>query len=170
MAPLVALALQAGFPVVRSILSRKLGDKGGELVAEVLAAVASRAGVKPDELETLAETTPGRVIDAMREVEAMTPEMISLYTSGLEHQFALLQAEQAEGGWTSAWRPAGMWMIGFLWLYNVIFLHIANAVFRIALPPMPFEQLMQLSGLYMGLYMGGHTIKDVVAKWAGSGK
>jgi hypothetical protein len=32
---------------------------------------------------------------------------------------------------------------------------------------MPFEHLMGISALYMSLYMGGHTIKDVAAKWIG---
>jgi hypothetical protein len=61
-----------------------------------------------------------------------------------------------------------MYLIGLLWIWNVIVLHVLNASLKIALPPMPFEQLMQLSGLYFGLYMGGHTIKDMVGKWAGA--
>jgi hypothetical protein len=32
---------------------------------------------------------------------------------------------------------------------------------------MPFEHLMGISALYMGLYMGGHTIKDVAGKLIG---
>jgi hypothetical protein len=46
----------------------------------------------------------------------------------------------------------------------VMLLHVANAIWKIALPPMPWDQLIYFSGLYMGLYMGGHTVKDVVAK------
>lgn len=167
-ATLAAIALQAGFPIIRAVLEGKLGDKNGGLVADVLGAVAGRAGVPPAELEGLVEASPGKVIDAMRQVEPMTAGLVALYAKGLEHQNALLMAEQEQGGWQSAWRPAGMWMIGFLWVWNVVALHIANAVWKIALPPMPWEVLMQISGLYMGLYMGGHTIKDAIAKVMGA--
>lgn len=170
MAPLIAIALNAGFPMIRSILEQKLGDKGGALVADVVGSLASHAGVRPDELEALAKDNPGKVIDAMRQVEPMTPELVALYAKGLEHQFELLQAEMAEGGWKAAWRPAGMWFILFLWAYQIVGLHVANAIWKIALPACPWEQLVTFTGMYMGLYMGGHTIKDVVAKLAGSGK
>lgn len=170
MAPLIAIALQAGLPSIAAILQRKLGDAGGGLAADVLGAIAARAGVTPDQLETTAAENPGRLIDAMRQVEPMTPELIALYTRGLEHQFTLLQAEMAEGGWKAAWRPAGMWFVLFLWLWQVVILHVCNAIWKIALPPMPWDQLIYFSGLYMGLYMGGHTIKDAVAKLAGAAK
>jgi hypothetical protein len=168
MAPLIAIALQAGLPTIGAILQRKLGDAGGALATDVIGTIAARAGVKPEELEGMAEAQPGKVIDAMRQVEPMTPELIALYTRGLEHQFTLLQAEMAEGGWKAAWRPAGMWFVLFLWFWQVVGLHSLNAVFKIALPPMPWDQLLYFTGLYMGLYMGGHTLKDVAAKFAGS--
>lgn len=170
MMPLIAIALNAGFPMIRSVLERKLGDKGGALVADVLGAMASRAGVAPDQLEAVAAENPGKIIDAMRQVEPMTPELVALYTSGLEHQFALLQAEMAEGGWKAAWRPAGMWFILFLWFYQIVGLHVANAIFKIALPATDWQHLITFTGLYMGLYMGGHTVKDVVANLSGARK
>lgn len=165
MSALAALALQSGFPILRSILERKLGDAGGTLAGDVLAALASRANVKPDELEALAETNPGKVIEAMRQVAPMTPELIALYAKGLEHQNALLMAEQEEGGWKAAWRPLGMYFTMFLWAWQVIILHICNAIWKTALPPMPWEHLIAFTGLYMGLYMGGHTLKDMAAKF-----
>jgi hypothetical protein len=167
MAPLIALAIHAGFPLITSALQHKLGDTNGTLAADVLAAIAGRAGVKPEELDQLVQDNSPKVIDAMREVERMTPELIGLYTKGLEGQFALLQAEMAEGGWKSAWRPAGMWLILFLWAYQIVLLHVANAIFKIALPPCDWQYLVTFTGMYMGLYMGGHTIKDVVANLSG---
>lgn len=170
MSALAALALQAGFPILRSVLERKLGDTAGGLAADVLGAVAGRAGVQPDQLEKLAEENPGRVIDAMRQVEQMTPELVGLYAKGLEHQNALLLAEQEEGGWKAAWRPLGMYFVMILWAWQVVILHVCNAIWRIALPPMPYDQLVTFTGLYMGLYMGGHTLKDMAAKWVGAKK
>jgi len=166
MSVLAALALQSGFPIIRAILERKLGDANGALAGDVLAALATRANVKPEELEALAETNPGKVIEAMRQVAPMTPELIGLYAKGLEHQMTLLMAEQEEGGWKANWRPLGMYFVMVLWAWQVVILHVANAIWKIALPPMPWEQLVTFTGLYMGLYMGGHTIKDVAAKVA----
>ncbi len=170
MSALASLALNAGFPVIRAVLEQRLGDTAGGLAADVLGAVAGRAGVRTDQLEELAEQNPGRVIDAMREVEQMTPELVGLYAKGLEHQNALLMAEQEEGGWKAAWRPLGMYFVMLLWAWQVVILHILNAIYKIALPPMPYDQLVTFTGLYMGLYMGGHTLKDMAAKWVGAKK
>ena len=55
-------------------------------------------------------------------------------------------------------------------LVREMLLHVVNAAFGTAMPQMPVDQLLTLSGIYMGLYMGGHTAKDMVAKWAGAQK
>lgn len=170
MAPLIAIALKAGLPSIASILQRKLGDAGGSLATDVLNTIASRAGAKVEDLEQMADENPGKVLDAMRQVEPMTPELIALYTKGLEQQFTLLQAEMAEGGWKAAWRPALMWFVIFLWSWQCVLLHVANAIWKIALPPMPWDQLLWFTGISMGLYMGGHTVKDVVANLTGAKK
>jgi len=168
MSALVALAGSAGLKVVEKIVARKFGDGAGQLAGEVLGAVADQVGVPVDQLDQAAEEQPAVVTKALQAVEERSPELIALYAAGLELQKAQLAAEAAEPLWMRAWRPGGMYMLGLLWLWNAIFLHIANAIWKIALPQMPFEQLVQVSGLYMGLYMGGHTIKDALTKWTGA--
>ena len=165
MSALVALAVQAGLPILAQVLSRKLGDQNGTLAMTVVRAIADRAGTTPAEIESLSETTPGRVIEAMREVERMTPELVGLYAAGLQGQFALLQAEAGEPLWARAWRPGGMYLVMFLWLWNIVILHVANAIWKTALPPAPFDAIGWLTGIYFSLYMGGHTVKDVIGKW-----
>ncbi len=167
LAILAPLALQAGLPVLEKILSQKIGDAGGHLAAEAIRAIADRMRVDPEELAAQAETYPGAVIEVMREVERMTPEMVALYAADAQLQIAALQADQERANWVSAWRPLGMYFIMFLWLWNAVLLHSANAIWKIALPVVPWDVLMGLSALYFSLYMGGHTVKDVVAKWVG---
>lgn len=162
---LAQIALNAGLPVLEKLLSRKIGDQGGQLAGEVLRAIADRLHVAPEQVEAEIDSRPGAVIEAMREVERMTPEMTALYAAGLQGQFALLQAESAEPLWARAWRPGGMYLILFLWAWNIVLLHVANAIWRIALPPAPYDALGWLTGVYLSLYMGGHTLKDVVQKW-----
>jgi hypothetical protein len=161
---LAAIALNAGLPVIEKVLSKKLGDAGGQLAAEFLGAIASRLGVEPAQVEAVAEAEPGRVITAMREVEKISPELTALYAAGLQGQFALMQSE-SEPLWARLWRPLGMYLILFLWAWNVVILHVANAIWKIALPPAPFDALGWLTGIYCSLYMGGHTVKDVMQKW-----
>lgn len=170
MSALVALALQAGLPILEKVLSRKLGPATGELASEVIRAVADRAGTTPEEIEAVAAATPGRVIDAMREVErGSVVDKIDLYLRDTEARLATFAAEAEAGGWQSAWRPAGMWLLLALWLWNIVLLHVANAAFRTALPPVPFGDLFQFSALYMGLYMGGHTVKNLAEQWRARG-
>ena len=167
LAILAPLALQAGLPILEKILSQKIGDAGGQLATEAIRAIADRLQVDPDALADEVETRPGAVIDVMREVERMTPEMVALYAADAQLQLAALQADQERANWVSAWRPLGMYFIMFLWLWNAVLLHSANAFWKIALPVIPWDVLMGLSALYFSLYMGGHTVKDVVAKWVG---
>lgn len=166
MSALVSLAVQAGLPLVEKILTRKLGPQNGALASDVIRAVASRAGTTPEDLEALATSTPGRVIEAMHAVEkGDAADKIALYVAETEARLSMFAAEQDGPAWVSAWRPAGMYLLGFLWLWNIVLLHVANAIWKIALPPVGFDVLVQISGLYMGLYMGGHTVKDLAAKW-----
>ncbi len=164
MSALAALALQSGLPIIEKLLTRKLGDKGGLLASEVLRAIAGRAGVVPEELEALAESNAPRALDAMREVDRQSPELIALYAAGLQGQFDLLKSEQADPEWMRAWRPGWMYLLGFLWLWNLVLLHIANAFWKTALPPQPTDVLLGLTSLFLALYMGGHTVLRALGK------
>lgn len=167
---IIALALQAGLPTVTAILQRRMGDSDGKLIGLLLDRVATRLGVPADGIEAIADKSPGKVIDALKEAEKQAADLVQLYVVEAQNAAALAAAESTEPLWMRAWRPAGMYMIGFLWIWNVVLLHVANAIWRIALPPVPFDNLIQLSGLYMGLYMGGHTVKDIASKWLGTEK
>lgn len=165
-AALIALAVEIGAPLIVKILGRKIGAENAELAGDVIGQIARRAGTTPDRLEDMVASDPDTVREAIAETERMAPEMVALYASGLEYQTAVLRSEETGPAWARVWRPAGMYLIGFLWLWNVVLLHVANAIWKIALPAMDLWILFQLSGLYMGLYMGGHTLKDFFShKW-----
>lgn len=164
MSALGAIALQAGLPIIEKLLSKRIGDEGGKLATQVIQTIAERAGTTPDQIEAFAETTPGRVIDAMREVERAAPELIAAYDRDLQLQLAALAAEQDDPTWMRAWRPGWMYLLGFLWLWNLVILHVANAVWKIALPPLPTTDLLALTGLFLSLYMGGHTVLRALGK------
>jgi hypothetical protein len=164
MSPLATIALNAGLPIIEKVLSGRLGDAKGQLATQVIRKVAEAAGAEPETLETLAAEYPGRVTDAMREVEKASPEIMALYAADAQLQLAALAADR-ESVFAYAWRPGGMYFILFLWAWNAVILHVCNAVWKIALPQMPWDILLGLTGLYFSLYMGGHTLKDMMAKW-----
>jgi hypothetical protein len=126
--------------------------------------IAGRLAESPETLEVLAEQNPGRVIDAMREVERVAPEILAAYDRDLQLQMAMLEAEQGEPSWHKAWRPGWMYLLGFLWLWNLVLLHVANAIWKIALPPLPTTDLLALTGMFLALYMGGHTVLRLMGK------
>lgn len=166
---LLSLAASVGAPMIEKVLAGKIGGGNAELVGDVVRRIADHAGGAPEDLPELVERAPESVGEAIKATERAAPELIALYAAGLEGQFALLQREMREPVWTWAWRPLGMYGLGALWLWNLIGLHVLNAVFKIALPPTDLSILLQLTGLYMALYMGGHTVKDLVAKRAAAG-
>lgn len=167
MAPaLIALAAQVGAPLIEKILARRIGAGNAALARDVVGAIAETAGVLPGDLDRLAEEEPDRIGNAMREVEPSLPEMVALYEAELAARQEVFRMEKDEPLWVRAWRPLGMYGLGFLWFWNLIILHVANAIWKTALPPTDLAILMQISALYISLYMGGHTVKDVISKWA----
>lgn len=162
---LITLAAQIGAPLVRQILSRHLGPANGQLADRVLSAVADRVGVPVPELDGFALSSPTQLEAALVDVEASVPEMLQLQMAEAETRAALLMADASKGGWHAWWRPGWMYLLGVLWIWQVIGLHVLNAVFKIALPPAPWEYLMGVTAVITGLYMGGHTIKDVAKTW-----
>jgi hypothetical protein len=166
MSALIALATSVGAPLVEKILSRKIGSDNARLATEVVGAIAKRAGVAPEALEEEAARDPDKVGIAIQDVNAdVAPELLELLDAELQSKTALLTAETGEAAWISAWRPIGMYFTMFLWLWNAMLLHVANAIWKIALPPMEWPVLMSWSALYLSLYMGGHTVKSVVGDW-----
>ena len=167
LAPLLAtVASSVGAPLVERILAGRIGAENAGLVSGVVSTIANYAGAMPDELPELHRDKPDVLAAAVTAAETDAPELIALYASELESKTTLLLAEMKEPRWTWAWRPLGMYGIGALWFWNVIVLHVLNAVFKIALPQMPLGELFNLTALFLGLYMGGHTVKDAVGKVA----
>ncbi|SOC46632.1 hypothetical protein SAMN05892877_12366 [Rhizobium subbaraonis] len=154
---LTGIAAKVGAPVVKSILGKHVGGLPGTLAGTVIDHIAERVGVDP---EKLPEVDPQELDNAVRDVEAATPDLIQLYQRGVVGQFALLQAETAEGFWASAWRWGWMYLLAFLWLYAFLLGPLVRA-FGIALEPIDAPTLMTLTGWFISLYMGGHTVKEI---------
>jgi len=149
-------------PVIRKILGDRLGGVGGELAGKVIDVIAEKAGVP-------AEALPDLPPDDLQEaIVAAEPEAADILMAHVESQRLMnetLKAELDKGGptWTWAWRPSWMWLLAFVWLYALILRPLANAAFGAAIEAVDLTILMTLTGVFTGLYMGGHTAKSIMS-------
>ncbi|MBN9333878.1 MAG: hypothetical protein J0I64_10460 [Devosia sp.] len=145
--------------MIGKVLGERFGPASGQLAEVVIGEVASRLGVSPDDVPSI--DFP-RVETAVAEVEAQMPEVIALWARGIDGQFALLQAEQSEGGWVSAWRPGWMYLLGLMWVVRLLVVPFLDSTGETNLAEaMPAEIMLTLTGWFLALYMGGHTIKSL---------
>lgn len=163
---LVGMAVDVGTPMVRDILTRKFGPASGQLADAVIKSIANQADVSVQELPSLAEKDPGLVRDAIVTTEAIAPELVGLYTSGLEGQFKLLAAETAEGPLQSGWRWGWMYLLGVFWSFYVLIFPIVNAGLQalgsaVRVEVLEASILLTLTSWFIALYMGGHTLKEL---------
>lgn len=159
---LIAAATRIGAPLVKSILEKKIGGKAGEIGGAVIDAIAGKAGVAPEDLPDLA---PKKLDEAVAATEAEAPEMIALWAQGVEGQFALLQAEQKEAWYQSAWRWGWMYLLAVFWVWRIMIAPYVNWYLRRLYDSAPelidYAILLTLTGWFISLYMGGHTLKEL---------
>ena len=156
---LAEVAGKIGAPVIKSILTGSLGPVGGELAGQVIDRIAAKVGQPPDDIILAPEN---EIHDAIRQVEAETPELLALWQRGVEGQHALLLAETREGFWQSFWRWGWMYLLAFFWLWRIVILPVTNRL----IPPPAIEAidlaiLMTLTSWFIALYMGGDTLKEL---------
>lgn len=160
---------KVGAPFLKKVIEGSLPAPWNNMAGVAVEVLADRLGAPEATHEAIVqryEANPSIAGAIIQEVEA-DPSVILAGVEQQKQTNALFLAEmKAEPAWTWAWRPGGVYFLGFLWLWNVVLLHVLNAIFKIALPPMDLWLLFQLTILFLGLYMGGHTAKDGFAKFA----
>lgn len=163
---LLPIAAKLGLPVLTRILARHGGETGGA-VAEALADIGAVLGVAPtpEAISDAYSADPVKAGPAIAATESANGDRwLGLVEEGLKGQFGLLMAEQRSGGWRDGWRPGGMYLLAFLWAWTFVILPVVNAAFAAAILPPDLSTLSWLTSLFMGLYMGGHTVKDLADK------
>lgn len=156
------IATKVGAELVGRVVGDRMGPAGGALAGQVVTTVASKLGVPPSELPS---QPVARVEKAVRETEAEMPEMIELWSRGLDHQFALHKAELQEGWFAWAWRPGWMYLLGLMWLCRLLILPIVDAMTQTSIASaIDISVMLTLTGYFLALYMGGHTLKDLGTK------
>lgn len=146
-------AASAGAPLVKSLLERHVGPLAGSLAGSVIDTVAKRAGVP---VEALPEVPLFDLYDAVTETERQdVPELVAVYAQGLTLQQSLAEGDRAEGGLAAAWRWGWMYLLAGFWVWALILAPVFG------LPGIDTAVLMTLTGWFISLYMGGHTVKEL---------
>jgi hypothetical protein len=163
---LIDVAARVGAPIVKSLLEKHVGGAAGEIGGMVIDAIAGKAGVTPDKLQN---QDPKILETAVRDVEAAAPDLIVAWNVQQRQAIELMRAEMGNGRswWMWAWRPAWMWFLGFLFLFRLVLVPVTDAILGSSIAAgVDLSTMMTLTAWFMGLYMGGHTVKDALAKWA----
>lgn len=150
-------AAKIGAKMVGKAVSGVLGERGGQLAEAVITSVAEKLGVEP---ERIPEVPQRELETAIYRTETEMPEMIALWSKGLDHQFALLQAETREGTLQSAWRWGWMYLLGLIWTCYLLVFPVL-AVLGIEIERIDLAVLLTLTTWFISLYMGGHTVKSL---------
>lgn len=168
---LVDVAAKVGAPLVKGILQKHVGGTAGELGGVVIDAIAEKAGVPPEDLQSV---PPAELEKAVAAVEAETPELVAAWTESQREANRLMLAEmQKETPFGWMWRPAGMWLMLVCIAWYIIVRPLLNAALwalgtatqiEIGLDVATF---LGIFTIYTGLYMGGNTAKSIFAKGAG---
>lgn len=112
---------------------------------------------------------------AVLAVEAEAPEILLAWNDRQRMTSELLLAEMnsGEAAWTWAWRPGGMYALGFAWLLYIFVWPLLNLFLRLMGASVELQlivdvaTLLALSGGFISLYMGGHTVLKGIEKWKG---
>lgn len=170
---LIGIAAKVGAPIVKNLLKEHLGGTAGHVGGSIIDAIAEKAGVSPPELPDVPEK---ELEKAVLEVEAQdAPELLAHLLESQRLANQLMMKEMDSGPfWSWAWRPGGMYLIGFFWLLYVLVYPLLNLFLRLFGTTAELQTmvdvatLLAISGGFISLYMGGYTALKGIEKWKGT--
>lgn len=166
---LAGIAAKVGAGLVEKVLGDRFGPAGGKLAETVIGEIAERAGVSPPALPELAggNAADRRIVEkAVTAVEAGMPELILAHVEQQREANRLMLAEMdKEPVWAWAWRPGWMWLLALMWLCRLLVIPVADGISGGDIAgSIDISVMLTLTGYFLALYMGGHTLKDLGTK------
>lgn len=165
---LISAAAKVGAPLVKGLLEKVgLGGAAADIAGTVIDSVAEKLGVPASDIPN---QPADKIEAAVQATEADTPQLVLAWAKQqeLSNQLQLAEMQPGDPIWTWAWRPAWMWFLGFLFLFRLVLVPIADAALGSDVAAsVDLGTMMTLTTWFMALYMGGHTIKEAVSKVAG---
>ncbi|MEN5278879.1 hypothetical protein ABE527_18280 [Brucella sp. TWI432] len=162
---ILASAARTGANVVKDVVTSQLGPTLGGVAGTVVDSIAGRLGVPPEQIPQV----PSETLDPVVEAVDRDPAVVRLQNESQRMMIGLMRAEMEKSGeawWTWAWRPAWMWLLGCMWLWETVILGIVNSITGATIPHTDYNVLFGITAIYTGFYMGGHTVKNVAqTRW-----
>ncbi len=155
---ILAAAVRVGAPIIGNVIKGTIGGTGGDIAESVIKSIADRMDLEPADI---ANASAESIENAVRQVELDAAELLPIWLKGVEGQFALLQSEAKEGLLQSGWRWGWMYLLALLWIWRIVVLPIVNAGFGSQIEAIDLAVLLTLTSWFIGLYMGGHTVKEL---------
>ncbi len=159
--PLVSIFIKAGAPILADLV------KGQSPVAgKIVETIAEQLGVPatPEAIVAAHMGGPETTEAVIRKVEADSPEYWAYLANADKSRAGIFAQEAAEPWFAWAWRPFWMWMLAGLWVLTALCI-------MLRLPTIDLATLLGLTGIFAGLYMGGHAAQDIFSKvWGKSGE
>lgn len=146
--------IAVGAPTIGAALGGPVGAQVGGVLATIL-------GVEPtpEAIGDVVSADPGRVVRAELEPATDLTQWLVIHARTAA---GLAEREAARESWFSwGWRPAMSWLLIVMWAWGILILPIVNAIWRLGVPAVPYEQLLAFSGIWLTIYGGGHTIKAI---------
>lgn len=181
------ILLELGAPILAKVIGQKFG-KEAEAYAQIgIDALAEVFGTEPTREAVEAAIKPNQTttVTKVRAAEANMPDLLlaeaEKMRAGNEQQRLsneLLKEAMGKGPlWTWAWLYVWQYVLMFLWMWTLIGVHLANAGMRllegastVAMPAPAVPDMLALTGLYLGLHMGGHTVLELMrGRWGRGG-
>lgn len=168
---LIPILASVGAPILKSILENEIGGDVGKTGSVVVDALATALGVDPtpEAIEKAHQADPTATEAVIKQVEE-SGEAMKAFVEAMKSRDALLAADNGKGLFYDGWRPGLSWTLIFLSLWTWVLVPLVNAVFHAQVAGMAPTELVQFAALWLTIYGGGHTVKDVFGKMYGGGQ
>lgn len=162
---LVPILVKAGAPILKQLIEKHLGGAAGNVGNVIVDTIAGQLGVEPTPgaIASAHGKDPAAVEAAIRQVE-LSQDWLPYLMQATEGRDALLAREDAKGFFHNGWRPAMSWLVVFLFGWGLFALPLVNAAFKANIVAPDMNIVLQFAGIWLVIYGGGHTLKEVMKK------
>jgi hypothetical protein len=149
--------IAAGAPTIGAALGGPVGAQIGGVLGTVLGVDPT-----PEAIGAVVAGDPGRIARAEIEPGADLTQWLVIHARAAA---SLAESEgKRESTFSWGWRPAMSWLLIVMWAWGILILPVVNAIWRLGIPLVPYDQLLNFSAIWLAIYGGGHTLKAVLQR------
>lgn len=150
---------KAGLPA----LAGALGGPGASAVANAIIGALAASPATPAQPQTADDAAKVIAADPDAAKAALASLEITQTAATMAAELATKETER-ESAFSWAWRPAMSWLLIILWSWSMLVLPTLKATAMPGLQPIPIDNLLGFTGIWLTIYGGGHTLKSVFGK------